>query len=312
MSFAKGRPVRIRYIEIFHAVMQAGSVQGAAKLLHITQPAATRLVQQAENSLGVSLFQRQRGRLIPTAEAHRLYPEVERLYLQLDSVRRVAVNLVRGPDSQLRVLCVPGLALEGLPKALGAWGPKHPEVHVSLRTLHSHQIAQALVLREAELGFGFEASPHPAVLNQAILGGRLVCVGRDLPKRRLSLQELDGRAIVGLDPIDPLGRSLQSVFEHHQIEPDARITVHSYHAAIELAAHGFGWALVDSFTAAYAQRHPELRIAQFEEDVPVTVYALRVRDAPSSVSVEQLIAAMVESLKAPRCTTALTQNSRAR
>ena len=113
--------MRIRYIEIFHAVMQSGTVKGAAGLLHITQPAATRLLQQAEAHLGVPLFQRVKGRLVPTAEAHRLYPEVEQLYMKLDAVRRVAANLDQDPDAQLRVLCVPGLAMEALPAALQRW-----------------------------------------------------------------------------------------------------------------------------------------------------------------------------------------------
>ena len=61
--------MRLRYIEIFHAVMQAGSVKGAADILHITQPAASRLLQQAEQRVGVMLFERVRGRLVPTREA---------------------------------------------------------------------------------------------------------------------------------------------------------------------------------------------------------------------------------------------------
>lgn len=40
----------------FHAVMQSGSVHGAARLLHLTQPAASRLLQQAERQGNPPVF----------------------------------------------------------------------------------------------------------------------------------------------------------------------------------------------------------------------------------------------------------------
>ena len=34
--------MRLRHIEVFHAIMQVGTISGAAKLLYVTQPAVTR------------------------------------------------------------------------------------------------------------------------------------------------------------------------------------------------------------------------------------------------------------------------------
>ena len=63
--------MRLRHIEVFHAIMQAGSVSGAAQLLHISQPAVTKVLQHAELQLGLQLFDRVRGKLVPTPEAQR-------------------------------------------------------------------------------------------------------------------------------------------------------------------------------------------------------------------------------------------------
>jgi DNA-binding transcriptional LysR family regulator len=290
--------MRIRYIEIFHAVMQSGTVKGAAEMLHITQPAATRLLQQAEAHVGVPLFQRVRGRLVPTAEAHQLFPEVEQLYMRLDAVRRVAANLGQDSEALLRVLCVPGLALEALPQALGRWSRRRPKGRFSLRTLHSRQIAESLALREAEVGFAFEPSPHPALLNQAIAQGRIVCVGVDLKGSSVPLEALAQHPVIDLDPSDPLGRLLHAACRTHEVEPLSRALAHSYHAAVELALHGFGWALLDSITAGYARRHPQLKVLPLAPEIPVTVYALRPRDLPGSAAADELVAHMAEVLKA--------------
>jgi DNA-binding transcriptional LysR family regulator len=280
--------MRLRYIEIFQAVMQAGTVKGAADLLHITQPAATRLLQQAECNVRVALFQRVRGRLMPTAEALRLYPAVEQLYDKLDAVRRVAGNLDLTADQPLRVLCTPGLALVGVPQALGEWSRRFSTVCVSLRTLHSRQIAESLTLREADIGFAFESAPHPVLLSEPIAQAHFVCVGPDVPAQPIPISALREHEVIDLDPGDPLGQVLHAALTAHDVVPPSRMLTHSYHAAIELAAAGFGWALVDSLSAVHAQRHPGLRVTAIEPAINVAVYALRPRDVPASAAADAL------------------------
>jgi DNA-binding transcriptional LysR family regulator len=284
--------MRIRHIEIFYAVMQSGTVKGAADMLHITQPAATRLLQQAERHVGVPLFRRTHGRLLPSEEANQLFPEVEQLYLRLDAVRRFAGNLGRGSSSLVRVLCAPGLALEALPPALKKWRAHHAEVRLSLRTLHSKQIAEALALREAEVGFGFEPSAHPALRSEAIAQGHMVCVGTDVPRESVTITALAEHPVIDLDPTDPLGRLLHLAWQAHSVEPNSSVRVYSYHTAVELAAQGFGWALLDNYTAAYAQRHPRLRCVAVTPEIPVSVHALRPQGLPSSAAVDHLVACM--------------------
>ena len=65
--------MRLRHIEVFHAIMQAGTISGAALLLHISQPAVTKVLQHCELQLGMPLFDRVRGKLYPTPEAQRLF-----------------------------------------------------------------------------------------------------------------------------------------------------------------------------------------------------------------------------------------------
>lgn len=50
--------VRLAQIEQFIAIVEAGSIRGAARQLGVSQPALTRALQQLENDLGVQLLQR--------------------------------------------------------------------------------------------------------------------------------------------------------------------------------------------------------------------------------------------------------------
>jgi Bacterial regulatory helix-turn-helix protein, lysR family len=53
--------IHLRYIEMFQAILQAGTLTDAACLLNISQPAATKLLKQAERRLGFPLFVRVKG-----------------------------------------------------------------------------------------------------------------------------------------------------------------------------------------------------------------------------------------------------------
>ena len=58
--------VNLRQLEIFYAVMKSGTVSGAAKHLHVSQPNVTRVLSHTEQQLGFALFERIIGRLVPT------------------------------------------------------------------------------------------------------------------------------------------------------------------------------------------------------------------------------------------------------
>ncbi|WP_164142218.1 LysR family transcriptional regulator, partial [Serratia marcescens] len=88
-------------IEVFQAIRQAGSVSGAAQLLHVSQPAVSKVLQHAEQQLGFPLFLRVRGKLLATPEALELEREVAKLSDSLQAVRRLAQNLRRQPGHSL-------------------------------------------------------------------------------------------------------------------------------------------------------------------------------------------------------------------
>ena len=60
--------MNLRQMEVFRAVMLTGGVGGAAQLLHVSQPAISKVLAQAQKQAGFALFERVKGRLLPTLE----------------------------------------------------------------------------------------------------------------------------------------------------------------------------------------------------------------------------------------------------
>lgn len=246
--------MRLRHVEIFSAVMRCGSVKGAAQLLHITQPAASRLLQQAERHAGLTLFRRERGRLVPTREAELLQAEVEQLDQQLDRIRRLVDNLRRGPDDLVRVLCAPSLSDHWLTLAMMQLRTRYPAARVSLRSAYSREIAESVALREADIGFAFAPAHHPAVHSEPIADGRVMCVGA-FDGDEATLEALARQPVIDLDPGDPIGHAVHAACRAQGLELQPAALAHTYQTAVTLARRGLGVALVDSFTASLAGPH---------------------------------------------------------
>jgi DNA-binding transcriptional LysR family regulator len=290
--------MRLKHIEVFNAVMLTGTASAAARVLHVTQPAVTQALQQAERQLGYSLFTRQRNRLVPTREAQQLYPEVQRLMAELESVRRLAQALGSDEEGPLRILVVPSLAVKALPDALRAFRERHPNRPVSVRTLHSHEIVRAIALQEGDLGIAYGRVSHPAVQDELIATGRLVCVaptsqpGTDR-RTTITLPEVLRQPFVRIDERDPLGALLADQWGRLGLTPRAGITVQTHHIAMVLAEQGFGPAIIDSFTAD-ARSNPRLHVRQLLPEVPVEVRALVPMGVRSPKPVEDFVVAFRE------------------
>jgi DNA-binding transcriptional LysR family regulator len=292
--------VKLKHLEIFHAVMLTGTLSGAARLLHLTQPAATQALQSAERQLGYALFTRQRNRLVPTGEALALQPEVEKLMGQLEAVRRLAAAQRGDAVAALRVLVVPSLAVVQLPMALRSFRERHPGVPVRIRTLHSREIVQALALREADVGIVYAASPGAGLESRAIATGRLVVVsqggvGRSAARGPVSLAEVLRQPGIRIDERDPLGALLAEQCARLGLSAEGEIVVQTHHTALVLAEQGFGPAVIDSFTAA-ARRDAGLVVQDIEPEVPVGLYALQPQGVRSGRVAEAFIEAFAKAV----------------
>jgi DNA-binding transcriptional LysR family regulator len=290
--------MRLKHIEVFNAIMLAGTVGGAARLLHVTQPAVTQALAHAELQLGYALFTRQRRKLVPTSEAISLYVEVQQLMAQLESVRRLSQALGSDQAAGLRILIVPSLAVRALPDALRIFRKLHSDVNVSIRVQHSREITQSIALQEADVGVVYGSRSHPAVQEEAIATGRLVCVskvGAPGADRRstVALEEVLRTPFIRIDERDPIGTMLAEQWSRLGVAPRANITVQTHHIAMVLAEEGFGPAILDSFTAR-ASRSSLLHVRTVLPEVAVEIKAL----LPNGLRSSRLVGDFIEAFRA--------------
>jgi DNA-binding transcriptional LysR family regulator len=284
--------MKLRHIEVVNAIRVSGTLKAAATLLSLTQPAVTQILQSAERQLGYALFERARGKLIPTREAQRLFPEITRLDEQLNALQRLAENLRGGTDeSSIRILAAPALAQTVVADAALAFSALHPQVKLAVRSDYSASAVASLALMEADVGVLYHSIAHPAIRETELASSRLVCVGHpDVldDAGAVELAALDGREIIGPDPDDPLGRLVNQRIKEQAIDVRTKLTAQSYHSLIALAAHSRLVTIVDELSALSA-RELGLHVVPIEPDIAIPVVASFAISGERSALVDEFV-----------------------
>ncbi|MFK0089462.1 LysR family transcriptional regulator [Pseudomonas sp. NPDC090755] len=269
--------MRLRHIEVFQAIRQTGSISGAAQLLHVTQPAVSKILQHAEAQLGFPLFLRVRGKLQITPEALALEREVDKVSDSVEGVRRLAASLRRQPGLQLRIGATPALALLLLPPVISQWSERHPQSECELSSLHSRELVQQLLMREIDVALTLRHPDHPGLTVQPLAHGVLMALApkgywseTDLGSP-LAVEALAGAPLIGLSSSDPLAAQVGSYLKNLEPAPRIGIRVQTYSLARAMVESGAGLALIDPFTALGSQ-HTVVR--PLNPPLPITLYAL--------------------------------------
>ncbi|MGO4327316.1 LysR family transcriptional regulator [Cupriavidus sp. 2TAF22] len=248
--------MRLRQIEVFRAVMLTGTVSEAARLLHVSQPVVTRVLQHAEATLGFRLFERIKGRLQATPEANALYGDVERLYGEIERVRRVSESLRHKGAGRLRVAATPSLANPLLVPAVRRFCARHPDTQVQVLTHHTDEIVQGLLANQIDLGFAFAPPRHEAIASEPVASGQmLLAVPRGEPlstrarRADVPMQRLVDRPFIAYDDNSSLGLLVRQTLARNALEPRSMLEVQTYSLALALVDAGLGLTLLDQYTA---------------------------------------------------------------
>lgn len=284
--------MRLRHIEVFHAIMQVGTISGAAQVLHISQPAVTKVLQHAELQLGMPLFERVRGKLYPKPEAHRLFIETEKLNRDLQGIRRLAASLKSRAVETVRLVSTPTVAISVLPQAMTSWRRGFPETRCELSTHHTSEIVNTLRLGEADLALSLQDPRHPGIVAEPIAQGMLTVMApagtwsEEQAGKPISPAELAGE-LIGLADRDPLGEMVVAACEAQGVQPVFHTVVQTYQIARSLVEAGAGTAVLDPFTAASAAP-AKVQRRVWEPSIPVQLYLLTASHAPLSHGAREL------------------------
>ncbi|EHH1025550.1 TPA: LysR family transcriptional regulator [Vibrio parahaemolyticus] len=292
--------MNLRQLEVFYAIMQAGTVSGAARLLHVSQPNVTRVLAHTEQQLSFALFERVKGRLVPTQEAKALLPEAEKVYQQLGQFRSLT-NKVKQGTQHLRVGAPPVLAAHLLAPTVALLSKEHG-ISFELLTANRDELCSGLLKHELDLAIAFGEETPPAIMGHVLLKENLALIAPKsaaIPaEKTVILEELISHdlPIIGLDSRDPLGLLLHQTLSARDEHYQHAITVRSYSAAAELVKHQAGFAIVDPWTTKQYRQDDAVSVHALEPNMSFSVSILFAEHTPQSIATKQFITALKQQM----------------
>jgi DNA-binding transcriptional LysR family regulator len=247
--------MNIKQMEVLRAVMNTGSITGAAALLHVTPPGVSRMMKHLQLRLGVPLFEKLGNRLVPTADAKRLHAEIERVYSGISQVSRVASELKNGQDQRLSVICSPNLAWRVAPQAIAAMLRRYPSLQMRVEVQPVYDIYQTLLTQQCDVAVSLVPIEHPNLKRELLARvGMVGVVPREhalANKKRLLIRDLAAIPLIRFPVETTQGATLERLLREHETETHSRLTVKTARDACALAAEGVGAAVIDAVTAAH-------------------------------------------------------------
>ncbi|MCF4994666.1 LysR family transcriptional regulator [Pseudomonas syringae] len=296
--------MRLRHIEVIQALLQTGHLGTAAEWLELPVTEVEERLREAESQLGFMLFASVRGRLQATTEARALQVEIAHIYSALEPLQRLADSLKQYLAPPLRIIGTPPLAQHLLPQSVALLRRRLPDAPCTLLSEPTRDIVRSLLLRECDLGLSLHDPEHPDIHCQVLAQGKLQLLaphGWLQPKQKyISLQDLAGQSMIGLEGQDPLSPALEHKLHALRPAPSVQTRVQTQQMMRSMVEAGEGLAIVDPFTALGA-RAAGLDVCPLSPAVPICLYALTFRHAPSTSAVQpllELIKAQAEAMLA--------------
>jgi len=240
--------LKIRHLEVFSALMQAGSVSSAAQRLNVTQPAVSVALSNLERELGFRLFERSKGFFAPTREAQLLYAEAEQGLSAFSRIERRATEIREGRVGSITIASNGAPAINLMPWLIADFQREYPGIHIDLRVLISRLTASLVSSRQVDIGL-IETPVPVAGLEVELFRLPCVCIMREddplAAEAVVTPRLLDGRAVIAITGDHLVDRRLDSALAEAGVTVQRRVSCFYFAIARNLVRNGSGVALVD-------------------------------------------------------------------
>jgi DNA-binding transcriptional LysR family regulator len=130
-KFAQTR-LKIRQLQLVLALNATGNLRRAAEMLNLTQPGATRILQELESALDAKLYERSHHGLVPTVSGVEVTRRMKAVFSDLLGIQEVVESLRGGQAGTLRIGTIASVAPLILSKGIASLKKLSPNLRIEI------------------------------------------------------------------------------------------------------------------------------------------------------------------------------------
>jgi DNA-binding transcriptional LysR family regulator len=273
------------------AVIEEGSIAGAARRLALTPGAVALRIKMVEAELGATLIGRAGRRIAPTATAARLLAPLRALVTGTADLKRLAANEL-DVTGELRLGTIATASTGLLPPLLRRLTAMHPHLDIFIEPGTSLELCERVL--DGALDAAIVVEP-PAALRKAELftpwvTEPLVLIAPPGTSETDPLALLRTETFIRYDRVNWGGRIVDAYLRRSGIVPRDRFELDALDGIVALVSAGLGVAIIPDWVGPHPQGTAITRLA-LPAPIPVRTVGLYSR----SVSARQDLIALVTS-----------------
>jgi len=245
--------ITFRQLRLFLALADTGSVTGAARATHVTQPTASMQLREVADSVGLPLYEVIARRVHLTDAGRELAQTARSIAGEWESFGQKMDGMKGLTRGKLRVAVV-STAKYFVPRLLGTFCARHPAIDISLEVLNRDGVVDRLRENRDDL---YVMSMPPADIDledQVFMPNPLVVIAANshpLARRaNIDLRDLRDSRFILREPGSGTRMAVDAHFKSLKFAPHLRLELGSNEAIREAVAGGLGIAVLSSHALA--------------------------------------------------------------
>ncbi|MBF8177775.1 MAG: CysB family HTH-type transcriptional regulator [Burkholderiaceae bacterium] len=215
---------QLRFVR--EAVRQNFNLTEAAKALFTSQPGVSKAIIELEEELGVDIFSRHGKRIRGLTEPGRaVLKSVELIMQEIDGLKRIGNEFAAHDSGSFTIATTHTQARYSLPKVVQAFTQKFPKVRLSLLQGNPKQVADMVLMDQADLAIATEsiASIDGLISLPCYQWEHQVVVPVDHPllkSKSITLEELTAYPLITYDSAFAGRNKIDHAFSLRNLKPD--------------------------------------------------------------------------------------------
>jgi len=234
----------------FLAAAQTQNFRKAAELCLVAQSALSRQVAALEKELEVTLFTRNKKRVILTPAGQEFAFYVRNAMEQLQEGQQFLAELQDGQRGTIRLGCIESLATAFLPALFASFHQQYPRIQLKVRVNHTDELITLVEQGEVELGLILDPKLQSELLITKELFRQqlhlLVSAQHPLAQMKVSavtLEQITAEPLLLLDETSRMGQITKRIFAQRGLPIHPLVEIESVEGLKEMVKQNIGVTL---------------------------------------------------------------------
>ncbi len=261
------RDITLKDLQLIKLIAEQGSLTAAARLMHVSQPAASQRLAQLQERVGSDLFLRRDGGMHPTTVSERLLSAANSIENELSSAWRDIENHLNNVDGQLRVATQCYTSYRWLPFVLREMHTQFPSLNLDVLPEATESPYEALQTESIDLALVFNAQAgYPFYEHELFQDELFAVMHKDHPladRHYLNPSNFQDKTLV-LYTGDKHA-IIEEVLKPAAVQPGRLMQVRMTEAIVELVRAGTGIAVLSGWAVDDIEHKQDLRAVRITQ-----------------------------------------------